>query len=125
MKNKKNICENCHEKCCVISYVQLTKEEAKKFKDNAIDINGVFFLKDVEKKCVFFGKNQCSLSYQDRPLSCKLYPICFTLKNGKPTVDVDGNCPLAKYVNLEKENPLIQEAIKAGLDKDIAVSEYN
>ncbi|MDO8516593.1 MAG: YkgJ family cysteine cluster protein [Nanoarchaeota archaeon] len=120
---KKNICESCHEKCCVISYVQLTKEEAEKLKDNVVEVNGILFLKNVGSKCIFLGKEKCTLSYEDRPLSCKLYPIGFTLENGKPVVSVDKNCPLSKHINLKKENSLIQEAIESGLDQDIAISE--
>lgn len=122
---KKDVCESCDEVCCKESYAQLTKEEVKKFKNNVVKVNGVFFLKGVGKKCIFFDK-KCTLNYKDRPLSCKLYPICFVLKDGKPVVDIDKKyCPLAKYVDLKKEESLICEAIKAGLDKIIAESEIN
>jgi hypothetical protein len=55
-----------------------------------------------------------------------LYPICFVLKDGKPVVDIDKKyCPLAKYVDLKKEEPLIRKAIEMGLDREIAESEIN
>lgn len=44
---KKDLCKSCDEMCCNICYVQLTKEEVKKFKNNVAKVNGVFF----SKKC--------------------------------------------------------------------------
>ncbi|MFA4833342.1 MAG: YkgJ family cysteine cluster protein [Patescibacteria group bacterium] len=123
MVGKKNFCQNCEEICCSVSYVQISKEEIERFKDNIVCLDGIFFLKNVGGKCVFWKKNKCALSYADRPLSCKLYPIGFVLENGKPVVSIEKSCSLAKFVDMKKEEPLIRKAIELGLDKGIAISE--
>ncbi|MDO8623346.1 MAG: YkgJ family cysteine cluster protein [archaeon] len=126
MKNKSEICKNCKDKCCERSYVQLTEEEAEKFKDKIkiIKLNGIYFVDSIEKRCLFLRKdNKCILSYKDRPLSCKLYPIGFILENGRVVVSIDENCPLSKHVNLKNEKLLIDDAVKCGLDKSIAETE--
>ena len=117
-------CANCLETCCVISYVQLTPKEAKYFKKDAKKFNDIWFLRSVNKKCLFFKKDVgCILEYSIRPLSCRLYPITFYLEDNKAKVFVDKNCLLYDKSKIIKYKKLIKEAKAVGLDMMIAVSE--
>ncbi len=69
---------------------------------------------DGEKLCVCSGSCERSA----RPLSCRIFPLAFSLKSGKPTIEMDIRawqvCPLMSY-GLDGLLPEFREKVQEAL----------
>jgi len=90
-------CKGCKESCCRTQNPQLTISDVERIgnKDNIIFSEGVFRIKRINGACAFFKEGLCSI-YNNRPLSCRLYPynpiFRQSIKSYTLTIEVDKNC---------------------------------
>lgn len=127
------ICRNCGGKCCIkIPFGILSKADLDRlrkhgwvpkkiikltetlFIDTAL-LSGTAFQEVKLEKCPFFKGGRCTI-YEDRPITCRLYPVGFDplISEGKiflrPFVYPDKWCPLREHVNLNDHKFLLKEA---------------
>ena len=123
MPEFKHICSTCTKPCCEESYVQLTADEAKRYRKHAVKSKGIWLLKSMHKPCIFHKSTGCKLEYNRRPLSCKLYPITFSQKGRRYIAHIDKGCMLHQRFNIKDYKELIAIARTHNIDRDIAISE--
>lgn len=83
--------------CCIGTEMELLAEDIKriesagyKLEEFAVEINGIYRLKNVDGHCVFYdaATRTCKI-YPIRPVGCRLYPLVY---DGEK-VTVDKTCP--------------------------------
>lgn len=98
-------CYNCKDIDCV-GYVWLLPEEARKLHGEGIEIlevnNDIYFLnpfigkqeiniEQFQPVCAWYRERKCVI-YNNRPLICRMYPLCFTSEDGIIYLALDLNC---------------------------------
>jgi len=127
------ICKKCGGKCCTkIPYGVLSKADLDRlrkhgwvpkkiikltetlFIDTAL-MSGTAFQESKGEDCPFFKGGRCTI-YEDRPITCRLYPVGLEplISEGKvflrPFVCPDKWCPLREHINLDDLDFLKEEA---------------
>ena len=83
--------------CCVGTEMELLAEDIRRLieagyrlEDFAVEKDGVYRLKNVDGRCVFYDaeSRRCKI-YSIRPVGCRLYPLIYDGSG----VDVDKTCP--------------------------------
>ncbi len=113
-------------KCCYSTEMPLTEEDIKcieslgyQRKDFAIEIDGIYRLRNVNGKCYFLSANRECKIYDHRPTGCRIYPVVLDLEKNR--VVVDELCPKRDEVktrDMKEAEPVLRELIKKiyGLD---------
>ncbi len=74
------------------------------------DSEGYIWVRNHEGVCFFFDvKEQLCKAYNDRPLGCQLYPVCFDEIDG---IIVDSICPELKSISKEEKKRKGREITK-------------
>ncbi|MHA1155044.1 MAG: YkgJ family cysteine cluster protein [Candidatus Heimdallarchaeota archaeon] len=90
-------CKGCENSCCITKNPQLTIADVKRIDDddNIFFDGGVFRIKKVNGACTFFKGGLCSI-YNERPLSCRMYPYNPIFHQGRKgftlNIEIDKTC---------------------------------
>lgn len=126
LKKLGKLCAKCGGQCCEPN-VSISKEEClelkNKFKDFKCGIRKssygqIHTMKSNSKKVCFFIKKPegkhlnagCMMKLEDRPLSCKLFPLTFLVENNKEVFYMSDLCPYGKEAI--KLKSWIKESVK-------------
>ena len=131
-------CNNCEYSRC-LGYVWLLSREADRLIEDGLEVlevnKNLFFINsfstirgkiNVEQfkpKCSFLGGGRCGI-YEKRPLSCRMYPLSFSIHDGKLQLVLHLDCLYSRHrMNCRafKANSLaILQEIERGLLKEVA-----
>ncbi len=109
----RNICLNhsCKE-CCIETEMPLSEDDVRRIAEAGHrdfyhqDEEGYFILRNVNGRCVFLGKEGCTI-YAIRPEGCRLYPFVL----GDEGVELDTDCPHREEFS-QRFNPGIEERLR-------------
>ncbi|MFH1588217.1 MAG: YkgJ family cysteine cluster protein [Candidatus Diapherotrites archaeon] len=127
-----NNCLDCDAKCCCRGFdAILSDKENKSIKDKGFrNFARSNILKKVKGKCIFSENGKCSIQ-DNKPLSCRIYPIIFDyfpiLKKDKFVFYVDLSCPHAMELSrdwIEKQKTIALKELKAWTKKEIEIYCY-
>jgi len=131
-------CKKCDYSRC-LGYVWLLSQEAERMVDNGLEVlqinENLFFINsfpvinrkiNVEQfkpQCPFLDDGRCSI-YDNRPLSCRMYPLSFYIENGILQLVLHLDCLYSRHrmnCRIFKENSLaILQRVEKNLLKEIA-----
>ncbi len=101
-------------RCCHNTEMMLTESDIKRieklgYSNFWYELDGFLFLKNINGKCIFLGRNGLCTIYQHRPEGCRYYPYICDPETME--IYVDEECPYAAEFLLDKPNAL-KELVK-------------
>lgn len=131
-------CVKCKFSRC-LGYVWLLAEEAERLIENGLEVlqinENLFFvnsfpvvegeinIEQFKPKCSFLTDGRCGI-YNQRPLSCRMYPLSFYIENGILQLVLHLDCLYSRHrmnCRIFKENSLaILQRVEKNLLKEIA-----
>lgn len=124
LKKLAELCKKCGGQCCIAN-VSISKKECTKLKNEfkmkcgtrESSYGKINTMKSSKNNCFFIRKPKgkhlqagCAMKLEDRPLSCRLYPLTFLIEKNKIVFYMSDLCPYAKEAI--KLKTWIKEAIK-------------
>ena len=113
---KSKLCKHCLGCCREDGYrdIIMSAYDARKLNSKCVKKVGPIykFRKSKDAFCHFWGKGGCVLKYENRPLDCRIFPLTFNWKEGKPEFFFFAACPQIKRFSKNWIDRTKREAIK-------------
>ena len=99
------LCAECGGRCCTGTFIILSRPEYRRLK-RVLDFKAMTVrsphgsVKTIKaalgQPCPFLGQSGCTLAAGQRPLNCRLFPLTFTVEDGRVKFRLSGLCQFAK-----------------------------